>query len=943
MAVDSAYPGVPDAADGETAAGYLQPDGVGAAASAPFFFGFPRGGGRGVGTRNFIVVVPVSATCGAVARTIARRTRAEARRGGSNVDGVIALEHTENSGSSKPHNLDFVRRALAGFVVHPNAAAALIVSADDGTEALSGEELKAWMLAEGYPVDHCHLALLSTRGQGFREAVEAGVQQVLGWVPTSAACKREMRPVSDLRLALQCGGSDAFSGVSGNPLAGQLAREVVRRGGAAVLAETDELITAEAWILRSVRDMDVARRFVGKVKTFRDRLAAHGQTAEANPSGGNLWRGLTGISLKSLGAGMKKPADVRLDGVLDYAQRLPPEGGYQFMDSPGNDLESLAGQIATGANVVTFTSGNGSVAGNSFVPVIKIVTTTARFCKLKGDMDINAGLLLDGVPMDRLTRSAFKQLLGVASGKRTAGERAGHYQMQIWRDWPIDEGTGMRAEDRAPAAEEAASAASGTGSPSPPTALEDALARLEVDRATLGRPAGGADLLFHSDSEHSAAADSAGHGALSGELAAEQAPKFRGTACTGPGGYRWPAPTFERVGLIVPTSLCSAQTASMVAARLNLAVGAAASAELLDAAGTAPLAPAGPCSAETSDAAGVAAAAGDSRGALPPKEAESKPAVAVPTGFDRFVALPHTEGCGSGGPQDQYYRVIAGHATHPLVGATLFVEHGCEMAHNDNVRAQMRSIAGEDKLWGGRVGWASVQQDGGVEAISRIAADFFAGHGLDTNAGEEAAPGSLGEAEGPISSLVLGLHIDADLDAAHRASLRRFVRAWVRWGGAVVVPETCPMLAVGAGATLRFAEAPARAPASDPTLAPSGVEPGVYVMRCPTRQWTEVLTGLGAAGCAMLVAVSARSTVQGHPLVPTIVCAPTEGCNPDADVVLQEGSSKTPGGGTAGGSDPAGRLLQRIGEVASREATPSTLALGNTAWQITRGLVCVSV
>ena len=172
--------------------------------------------------------------------------------------------------------------------------------------------------------------------------MEDGVKSITEWVPLVASARREMRPVSDLTLALQCGGSDAFSGVSGNPLAGQLAREVVRRGGAAVLAETDELITAESWVLRSVKDREVARAFVDKVRIFRERLAAHGQTAEANPSGGNLWRGLTGISLKSLGAGMKKPVDVRLDGVLDYAERLQ-SCGYMFMDSPGNDLESLAG------------------------------------------------------------------------------------------------------------------------------------------------------------------------------------------------------------------------------------------------------------------------------------------------------------------------------------------------------------------------------------------------------------------------------------------------------------------------------------------------------------------------------------------------------------------------------------------------------------------------
>ncbi|HIT74930.1 MAG TPA: UxaA family hydrolase, partial [Candidatus Avipropionibacterium avicola] len=175
------------------------------------------------------------------------------------------------------------------------------------------------------------------------------------------------------------------------------------------------------------------------------RVGWHGHSAEGNPSGGNILRGLHNIVLKSLGAARKKDPALRLDGVIQYGEPVDPKG-FLFMDSPGNDLESVAGQIGSGCTMIYFTTGNGSITNFPFVPTIKFVTTTERFELLHEDMDVNAGRYLDGEDFEDLAHEIFDLTVDVASGRQTAGERAGHSQVQIWRDWaqtgPVDSPAG---------------------------------------------------------------------------------------------------------------------------------------------------------------------------------------------------------------------------------------------------------------------------------------------------------------------------------------------------------------------------------------------------------------------------------------------------------------------------------------------------------------------
>ncbi|MCZ6634820.1 MAG: UxaA family hydrolase [bacterium] len=465
------------------------------------FLGFKRSTSRGVGTRNVIVILGTSSRTGSFAKRLEERLAGEAEQY-ENIDGIVAIAHTEGGEQAQPNNLDLLLRTLAGFVTHPNVGAILCV--DYGIEAVTNAMLKAYLENESYPLDDVPHAFLTLDG-GFEFQLEKGESLLRSWFETVNQTARTEEPLSHLKIALQCGGSDAFSGISGNPLVAWVAREIIRNGGAANLAETDELIGAESYVLQNVKNVDIARQFLAKVEAFKTLAAWHGHTAEGNPSGGNKYRGLYNIVLKSIGAAQKKHPDVCLDGVLDYGEPIP-ESGYYFMDSPGNDLESIAGQVATGCNIIFFVTGNGSITNFPFVPTIKVITTTERHHLLSKDMDINAGAYLDGSPMDQLGQEMFDDTLSVASGKLSFGERAGHAQVSIWRNW--------RQTD--------------------PSQVEPILSQPALKNAPIP---------IQSDGQKS-----------SRTFTSIQTPRGNVT---------------DQIGLILPTSLCSGQIAQMAAQRLT--------------------------------------------------------------------------------------------------------------------------------------------------------------------------------------------------------------------------------------------------------------------------------------------------------------------------------------------------------------------------------------
>jgi len=464
------------------------------------FQGFRRSPARGVGTRNFIVLLGTTSWTGGFVRTLEQRL-APLAAGVPNLDGIVAIAHTEGA-VLDASNAEYVLRTLAGFMVHANVGA--VIAVDYGWEPISNAILRRFMHDHAYPladVPHHFLSLTGNFETGLAQA-EAIVRD---WIVPVSSTPRTEEGLQHLKVALQCGGSDAFSGVSANPLIGWLGREAVRYGGYANLTETPELIGAEPYVLNKVKDGATAQRFMDIQARFKAYAAAHGTSAEGNPSDGNKFRGLYNITLKSIGAAMKKHPDVRLDAAIEYGERMAAPGFY-FMDSPGLDLESVAGQVASGCTVIFFTTGNGSVTNFPFVPTIKVVTTTARYALLREDMDVNAGAYLDGTPMDKLGHQLLELTVNVASGLRTAGERTGQAQVQIWRNW----------------------------SQTRPGQVESMLQRPPFDGRPLAIQPIERPLSAHFDAVHT------------------------------PYGL-----ALAQVGLIVPTSLCAAQVAHMAADRLN--------------------------------------------------------------------------------------------------------------------------------------------------------------------------------------------------------------------------------------------------------------------------------------------------------------------------------------------------------------------------------------
>ena len=229
---------------------------------------------------------------------------------------------------------------------------------------------------------------------GTRKTVEAAVAFVHEVLAESNEVKREPVPVSELVVALQCGGSDGYSGVSANPALGAASDLLVRHGGTVILSETPETYGAEHLLTRRAVSQEVGEKLVGLMRWWEEYTAREGAEMNANPSPGNKAGGLTTILEKSLGA-MAKAGTTNLVDVVRYAEPVTARG-FVFMDTPGYDPVAATGQVAGGANLVCFTTGRGSVFGCKPSPSIKLATNTPMFRRMEDDMDINCGTVLDG-------------------------------------------------------------------------------------------------------------------------------------------------------------------------------------------------------------------------------------------------------------------------------------------------------------------------------------------------------------------------------------------------------------------------------------------------------------------------------------------------------------------------------------------------------------------
>ncbi len=410
------------------------------------FMGYRRADGR-VGTRNYIAVIGTVNCSAHTVRRIAHHFTAELLADFPNVDGVIAIAHGFGC-ATRVGGEDYMllQRTLAGIAAHPNVGGYVLVGLGCEVNQISAlVENYHLAVKEAPAIRHANhqpsiasaprLAPPSLTIQdtgGVRKTVGAGIAMVNALLPVVNQYRREPVPISELTVALQCGGSDGWSGVTANPVLGMVSDEIVRQGGSVVLAETPEIYGAEHLLTRRAVSREVGEKLIRKIQWWEQHAAKHGVEIDNNPSHGNKAGGLTTIYEKSLGA-VAKAGTTPLVDVVDYAEPIMQKG-FTFMDTPGYDPVGATGQVAGGCNLIVFTTGRGSCFGFKPVPSIKVASNSTTYRRMEEDMDINAGKVLEGVPMHAVADELLDYVIEVASGKPSKSEAQGigEEEFQPW-------------------------------------------------------------------------------------------------------------------------------------------------------------------------------------------------------------------------------------------------------------------------------------------------------------------------------------------------------------------------------------------------------------------------------------------------------------------------------------------------------------------------------
>jgi len=384
------------------------------------FEGYRRADGR-VGVRNYVAVVPVSVTASAIAKAVADDAGT----------GVRALPHQMPLSPSDAARTQ-IESVLEGVGANPNVAAALYVAL--GTEDIAAADLADAVAETGKPVE----TLAIREAGGTEAAVGQGVDLAEKLAETARETRRETADTSELIVAMECGGSDATSGIAANPVVGDACDRIVEAGGTGLISETPEFIGAEHIMAERCVDDDVREKLLSRIERREQMADLMGVDFRgAQPSPGNQEGGLTTIEEKSLGA-IAKGGTTPLRDVITYGNRLPVGGGFVVMDSPGYDVESVSGKVAGGAQIVVFTTGRGSTTGNPIAPVIKVTGNPKTFQRMHENMDVDASRVLDGESVRVVGETLYDRIHDVASGTLTAAERHGMAEFAI-NDLPANE------------------------------------------------------------------------------------------------------------------------------------------------------------------------------------------------------------------------------------------------------------------------------------------------------------------------------------------------------------------------------------------------------------------------------------------------------------------------------------------------------------------------
>jgi altronate hydrolase len=400
------------------------------------FLGFRRPDGR-TGTRNFILIVPTSMCASHEALQISMMSEFlhYKREKFPNVDGVVAIPHNKGCGCQDGSSLDIMLRTLSNYADHPNVGGVILM--DLGCEKTNLRKVEKYLLGRDLNFNKPIAKIGIQEVGGTQAAIELGLKEVEKMLPEVNLCQREELPVSELVLGVKCGSSDGFSGISANPALGRAADFLVRSGGTVLITEVPEFCGAEHILANRAKDAETGRAIYRMIDWYKDYASKFGGVLNNNPSPGNIASGLLNITIKSLGA-MAKAGTTRVEGVVEYAE-TPKNRGLNLMQGPGYDQESTPALVAAGATVVVFTTGNGTTIGNAIAPVIKLASNNRCFERMKNDIDISAGNIIEGTEsIDEVGARVFEQIRQTASGEILAkAEIHKHREFQFWAEQTV--------------------------------------------------------------------------------------------------------------------------------------------------------------------------------------------------------------------------------------------------------------------------------------------------------------------------------------------------------------------------------------------------------------------------------------------------------------------------------------------------------------------------
>ncbi len=394
------------------------------------FSGYLRKDGS-AGTRNYYLIIPTSMCAGEVTMQIASSFASDSNLHDKypSIDGIYAIPHTEGCGCDSKVSIKRLMKVLRGYVQHPNVGGCILV--DLGCEQTNYEVMHSYL--EEYSSDNVKPIdwITIEESGGVSASIKKAHELVASKLSQVNDVTREPCAIEKLIVGTECGASDSFSGITANPLIGNVVDKIVHGKGSAILSEIPEMIGTEQMLLSRFRSLAVARKFRDAIKWYEDIAAKLGITLDANLVPKNIEGGLFNKYIKSLGAVLKGGTTV-IEDVIDYGEQHVNRG-LNIMQGPGGDLESVTGMVASGANIVLFSTGQGTPTGNAICPVIKVASNSDVYRKLNNDLDFSAGRLLDNKEsIESLGDELFNMVIEVASGKQTASERLKQRQFQIW-------------------------------------------------------------------------------------------------------------------------------------------------------------------------------------------------------------------------------------------------------------------------------------------------------------------------------------------------------------------------------------------------------------------------------------------------------------------------------------------------------------------------------